>query len=594
MIKFSVTSVNSSVFAYRETYTVNEHADPDPNFPYWGAGSWPARPCNWITSGTSHGSSPEYVAFAQNGKQIESYKSAPPRRAGTTSGIILPSVLPREPRKPVYNPPKFSAKPPRDPRSTSIKDIWSRKDRRLRASWIADPARGLSIYYMRLFVWERKRERWILKVQRYNAVFKYRLNKYHKYLKRYERQMKKATSRRGLKIPHYDVMNDHVNATFESCVLTKLTHQIIRHGLIYDAPRDLWYLNNGYLHGYTRIHLQIGVSEWQALRQPESLAPYYRRELYPLIKGLPERSVVRLRKKIRDGKVKLGVFLAESRESVELVGQLVQLVDRLSRALVKASRPRKGLGLTRRGALLRSLGELAIDANFGYEFGVEPLISDLCSLYTIVKRFDSKLLSDFVQIKGRVATRTVVPLALADLTLSGRSGKFNGYLSYSVTAHLQVVNPLDHFIGQLGLNPFQAGWEALTLSFVVEWLLPIGEALERITDLAGVSNINTSEVFVLKGMFYSDDANVAEFSPYVSGGYPPRDTPGVTEYVEAGLVPGEGKVSLRVRTINTVSLDGAVLPSLDFVERMSATVTSAYRGLTGLALVMRRLRALAT
>lgn len=82
---------------------------------------------------------------------------------------------------------------------------------------------------------------------------------------------------------------------------------------------------------------------------------------------------------------------------------------------------------------------------------------------------------------------------------AGDRNTYTGYLGATVQskeyvefgAVITVTDPLVGFANQAGLlNPAQVAWELVPFSFVVDWALPIGNHLDYLTALAGLSVSN--------------------------------------------------------------------------------------------------------
>lgn len=180
---------------------------------------------------------------------------------------------------------------------------------------------------------------------------------------------------------------------------------------------------------------------------------------------------LRMRQKIQDAYINLGVNLAEYRTTSRMFKEFAMSTHRLYKVLRGRMPSRK----TRKmGGCYAAAGELI------YSYGVAPLASDLYDsveslrlklglpLYRRFSVYDEKARQDEVEY--------------ADYTLNV-TDKF----SQRATCHVEFEPEKSQFT--LG-NPASLAWEVVPFSFVVDWAIPIGDYLGSLDALKGVKQLH--------------------------------------------------------------------------------------------------------
>lgn len=178
----------------------------------------------------------------------------------------------------------------------------------------------------------------------------------------------------------------------------------------------------------------------------------------------------RLREELKDLRLNLGPSLVEYRETQRMFIGAVQKI----RDIYRTVRGRSTIGRRKKRAPCRLAG-----AHLATTYGVMPLVSDL---YESVERLTS-VLDD--------------PLFRRFSVYSSRNGRYqennsgmsvDGYwkVSERATVYVQLLPAYGKFT--LG-NPAEWIWEATTLSFVIDWIIPIGTWLSSLDALEGVKDL---------------------------------------------------------------------------------------------------------
>lgn len=186
--------------------------------------------------------------------------------------------------------------------------------------------------------------------------------------------------------------------------------------------------------------------------------------------------------------VELGNFLLESKESLELLPQLIRSFETFVKA--KGRRATSGLGA---------------DLSLWWQFGLAPLLSDLDAIASLGKRVGDRL-DALRRLNNKVTTRRAGPihvdvlpaLSLWQTFATGWPWVGNHQLQYTLRSARVVYRASAKLVSRLtgledwdgitaawlaatGLNnPMAIAYEALPFSFVVDWFSPVGDRLKRV------------------------------------------------------------------------------------------------------------------
>lgn len=196
--------------------------------------------------------------------------------------------------------------------------------------------------------------------------------------------------------------------------------------------------------------------------------------------GIPANDLSRLKTKllVKAGRrqVNYGEALAESKSTLRM---LVNAASSLTRAVLAARKGRwdkvaKHLRVPRKGF---SKSMSASQKWLAYQYGWMPLINDIYDSYKFVnKGFDLR-----PQILS-VTTRHRDQYSHEWSNSEWDSVPVRGTASYQGKMFYRIA---DNFIAkahQMGLiNPLEVAWAVVPFSFVIDWLIPVGNYLEALT-----------------------------------------------------------------------------------------------------------------
>lgn len=228
--------------------------------------------------------------------------------------------------------------------------------------------------------------------------------------------------------------------------------------------------------------------------------------------------------------MKLGVFIAELKDSLSLLGKSMLIIAKVVRALkrgrissaVSALADHVGGSLSTRNGLLdrvhenrrrRRRGQAPLNSTdyaakgwLELQFGWLPVLSDIYSIVNVIggslNHSDPDgilVFHGYGQASGPytkdLAFDYVSSISYAYWREDAQNGYFSGTVEErcSYTAIYKVSNDIVDVLAQLGLtNPLSIAWEIVPFSFVIDWFLPIGRFIDSLQADAGLELIQLS------------------------------------------------------------------------------------------------------
>lgn len=216
---------------------------------------------------------------------------------------------------------------------------------------------------------------------------------------------------------------------------------------------------------------------WKYLSQGvQSTAPTSLDEIVPSYidsRGY-DRAVMKALLRLKDQKVNLGVALGEARKTAELLGKTSETIGKSVDEFMAKN--------------WRKLGRMASWKKFPAKYlelsyGWTPLLNDVVgSAQAVSEAFNQSGMLPALSVQGLVkATDTVFVsvnhtrgIGMYSVACSVKE-KHGVYLTYHLPSNI-----LSDF-SSLGLtNPLELGWELLPYSFVIDWVVPIGDWLSAL------------------------------------------------------------------------------------------------------------------
>lgn len=193
--------------------------------------------------------------------------------------------------------------------------------------------------------------------------------------------------------------------------------------------------------------------------------------------------------KLSSGNLNLGVAIAESRETVSMLSQnvisLVRAYSAARRGNWKQVFTQLGIGKHRFKA--KDVSSRWLEISFGWK----PLISDIHAAYELL----SVKLTERMPMR---AVRSVTSSESWDNTATDSSTLlkkryYTETVSRKATLWYYINDSRLAWASSLGLlNPAVIVWEKVPFSFLVDWIIPVGNMLEACTNALGLTFISGS------------------------------------------------------------------------------------------------------
>lgn len=238
-----------------------------------------------------------------------------------------------------------------------------------------------------------------------------------------------------------------------------------------------------------------------------------------LIDSAYNESVARFLADIKSQKINIAQFVAERKQTINLIASSAQKIagfllalkkgDIISAGKALGSRPSRRIRRGFRELHPQSVRDATADAWLAMQYGWRPLLSDIYGATQLL----AERASDF---ERHVAKSKAVRMDTVNTTVGGLHGTWKCKTEFRVvvkhTGIFDVTQSTLNGLANVGLtNPAQLAWELVPYSFVVDWFLPIGNYLASLDATAGVTLSEGSLVV------YEKWRCQAEYVPHSSG-----------------------------------------------------------------------------
>lgn len=216
----------------------------------------------------------------------------------------------------------------------------------------------------------------------------------------------------------------------------------------------------------------------------------------------------KLRKKIKAETVNVAVALAERKQTAGLVSSAVKGILSFYRSVRDKnlfskllSRRRKSLPpdfhrlqprvrqqlLRQREGLLESRSRDLADAWLQFSFGMKPLYGDINAAVEETIRRCSEGITMWVRTHSEHSMKTSV---MVDQYGESFVCTFDEKMLLRAKASFRISDTVENRAVAMGLtNPLQVAWELVPYSFVIDWILPVGDYLASLDSLLSASNL---------------------------------------------------------------------------------------------------------
>lgn len=217
----------------------------------------------------------------------------------------------------------------------------------------------------------------------------------------------------------------------------------------------------------------------------------------PTVPGwMVDESLQKALLKLRDGKVDLGVALAECRATADTINKTVERIDRQIRHFRRRNPKKVWRNILNAENVPNSWLEL--------QYGWTPLLGDIVGSAAAVEAAEKNSLPGHIRVVGVVRDGVLIrekPRTIGNKFYPGWVGASNKLAS--TVLNYAADNPLLISMNQLGIvTPEVALWEVVPYSFIVDWFLPVGDWLSARTADYGwrfISGCNTQFVVTSAG-----------------------------------------------------------------------------------------------
>lgn len=202
----------------------------------------------------------------------------------------------------------------------------------------------------------------------------------------------------------------------------------------------------------------------------------------------------KLDRRVRSGEFNLGVALGEFPETFREVAKAVTTIAKSYRELRRGNirGAARHLFNTTKDSRLRDVPSGAAGAHLMVEFGVKPILSDIQDSMIYLENLGRRPLIHTV--RASESSVLSVDFRRPSEPWGAHPGgswiqliKQEGSMDCSGKVEFVVTNPVAFEFQQLGLtNPLTVAWELVPFSFLVDWIVPIGNLIDGTFPPAGI------------------------------------------------------------------------------------------------------------
>ncbi|UJQ85211.1 MAG: putative maturation protein [Firnpuvirus faecenecus] len=201
---------------------------------------------------------------------------------------------------------------------------------------------------------------------------------------------------------------------------------------------------------------------------------------------------------IKDQNIDIGVALGEANRTLGFIAESVTTLAKAVHAGLRGDWVRAGKVLGHSG------WANAADGWLRYQYAFKPLLSDI---YGAAEELSKPLRTNgWLFSATGTASDDLPPWRATTAVVPGPNTSFSGFYTRftRVKLWLRIDDIRLYNLSSVGLiNPLAIAWELVTLSFVIDWFIPIGALIEALT-----SSVGTSFVAGLRDDIQSYDINV--------------------------------------------------------------------------------------
>lgn len=211
----------------------------------------------------------------------------------------------------------------------------------------------------------------------------------------------------------------------------------------------------------------------------------------PSLGDTVDRAINKALMQLSNQQADFGENYAEREQTDRLIGDRVnQYTSQLTGRYI--TRHRRDWRDVKRVSPLVRHGKKYPESWLAFQYGVQPLLSDIYGAYQLMKRVDKDYSTFRINVKATVMNDTVRIDTVETTASSAYTAIYGGMGTCHVVSEgragafvrldYAMVNPALVELQQLGMvNPVLLAWNLLPYSFVLDWALPVGNYLQSWT-----------------------------------------------------------------------------------------------------------------
>lgn len=212
----------------------------------------------------------------------------------------------------------------------------------------------------------------------------------------------------------------------------------------------------------------------------------------PIDNGSSDRAVTDCLNALANYETNVSESMATLTQTADMLGEAAIALASSLRSAVRFMRgkPKDVVALLKsfsgskkaRKRLRSRIGAAATNEWLKYQYGWKPLMSDIWALHlSLKKQAEAPTNKSFyarVNVSQSETASTPAPWTAGAMMAAVGTIKAGAICRIDV----DITMPTIHYLNSLGLlNPLSLGWELIPFSFVIDWFLPIGQALSALT-----------------------------------------------------------------------------------------------------------------
>lgn len=215
-----------------------------------------------------------------------------------------------------------------------------------------------------------------------------------------------------------------------------------------------------------------------------------------VVSATESRAIRKLYNNLNDQKLHVGNIVAERAQTYSLVKDLCMRILAFKRNPMSFIKYFTDRGIQKR----------ASNDTLAFLFGVKPLIQDVYNATEALKNAAAAIVADKIEIRASSRGTDSSSFVTYESPVNyKREWEIQEEVLVHYSLSYKVVNGTSAALSQLGLqNPAEIAWEMMPWSFVIDWILPVGNYIRSFSSDAGLvfesgtKTIVTRRTYVLK------------------------------------------------------------------------------------------------